>query len=161
LGASGHRALAILHLGAILVAAWTVRPRSTTARAVGDLLPLIAAPLLYAEIPSLIQAVGSGYHDVVIQRWEAFVFGDEPSRAFAARFPFVALSEVLHLGYLAYYPAIFAPALLLFVRNERRGLAQTVAAVSLTCLVCWVLFALWPVEGPRYLWSAASVPDGP
>ena len=161
LGAAGHGALAILHVGGVVVAAWTVRPRSTAARAIGDLLPLIAAPVLYAEIPSLIQAMGGGYHDALIQRWDAVLFGDEPARTFAARFPFAGLSEVLHLGYLAYYPAIFAPALLLFARNERRALAETVAAISLTCLVCWTLFALWPVEGPRYLWSAASVPDGP
>lgn len=161
LGASGRGGLAILHVGAILIAAWTMRPRGAIARAVGDLLPLVLAPLLYAEIPFLIQAIGTGYHDVAIQRWETLVFGDEPARIFAARFPNVALSEVLHLGYLAYYPAIFAPSLLLFVRDERRALAQTVAAVSLTCLVCWTLFMLWPVEGPRYLWSSASVPDGP
>lgn len=161
LGAAGHGALAILHLGAIMVAAWTVRPRGSVARAIGDLLPLVAAPLLYAEIPSLIQAIGGGYHDALIQRWETFVFGGEPARTFAARFPFIGLSEVLHLGYLAYYPAIFAPALLLFLRNERRALAETVAAVSVTCLVCWIFFALWPVEGPRYLWTAASVPEGP
>jgi membrane-associated phospholipid phosphatase len=161
LGAAGHEALAILHLGAIMVVAWSMRPRGLTARAIGDLLPLIVAPLLYAEIPSLIQAIGGGYHDALIQRWETFVFGQEPSRTFAAKFPFAGLSELLHLGYLAYYPAIFAPALLLFARSERRALAETVAAVSLTCLVCWILFALWPVEGPRYLWSAAAVPDGP
>ena len=161
LGAAGHGALAILHLGVITVAAWTVRARGTAARAIGDLLPLVAAPLLYAEIPSLIQTIGGGYHDALIQRWEAFVFGGEPAHTFAARFPFVGLSEVLHLGYLAYYPAIFAPAILLFARNERRALAETVAAVSLTCLVCWILFALWPVEGPRYLWSVAGVPEGP
>lgn len=161
LGAAGHGSLAILHLGAIMVAAWTVRPRGIASRTIGDLLPLVAAPLLYAEIPSLIQVIGGGYHDALVQRWDAFVFGNEPARTFAARFPFVGLSEVLHLGYLAYYPAIFAPSLLLFARNERRGLAETVAAVSLTCLVCWIFFAVWPVEGPRYLWTAEGVPDGP
>jgi len=160
LGAEGHGALVMAHLGAIIAAAWTLRPHNTAARAIGDLLPLVAAPLLYAEIPSLIQAMGSGYHDALIQRWETFAFGGEPSRTFAARFPFVGVSEALHLGYLAYYPAIFAPALLLFARNERRALAETVAAVSLTCLVCWIVFVLWPVEGPRYLWTTASVPDG-
>jgi membrane-associated phospholipid phosphatase len=67
----------------------------------------------------------------------------------------------LHLGYLAYYPAIFAPPLLLYVRRERRGFAETVLALTVIYTLCWVLFVLMPVEGPRYLWGApAGVPDG-
>jgi membrane-associated phospholipid phosphatase len=72
-----------------------------------------------------------------------------------------AVSEVLHAGYLAYYPAIFAPPLLLFARGERRGLAQTILALTITYSVCWTVFAFMPVAGPRYLWSAPSVPVGP
>jgi membrane-associated phospholipid phosphatase len=68
---------------------------------------------------------------------------------------------VLHAGYLAYYLVIFVPPLLLFAARERRGFAETVLALTLTCTLCWTIFMLFPVEGPRYLWTPAGVPDGP
>jgi membrane-associated phospholipid phosphatase len=74
--------------------------------------------------------------------------------------PNAAVSELLHLGYLAYYPLIFVPPLLLYSRRERRGYAETVAALTLAYVTCWVVFVIAPVEGPRYLWTA-DAPDGP
>jgi membrane-associated phospholipid phosphatase len=72
------------------------------------------------------------------------------------------VSEVLHAGYLAYYPAIFIPPLFLLWRGEWRGYAQTVLALTVTYTVCWTIFVLFPVEGPRYLWGAPlGVPAGP
>jgi membrane-associated phospholipid phosphatase len=159
-----------LHAIGIMVVAWTLSSRSGAAQTVGDLLPLFLAPVLYGEIPILISALGgwSGvvpartYHDVAIQRLEQAIFGGEPSRNLAQRFPSRWLSELLHAGYLAYYLAIFVPPLALFVHGERRAFAQTVVALTITYTICWVLFVFAPVEGPRYLWGAnPTVPDGP
>ena len=72
------------------------------------------------------------------------------------------VSELLHAGYLAYYPAVFGPALLLYAKGERRGFAQTVLTLTVTYAICWVIFAFFPVEGPRYEWGAPlGVPSGP
>lgn len=161
LAAGGRAWLAGLHVALIAMAVWSFVPRSDVARTVGDLLPLVVAPLLYGELPALIAVLGSAYHDVTVQRWEIDVFGGQLSRTLAARAPVTAVSEVLHAGYLAYYPAIFAPPLLLFARRERGGMAQTILALTITYTVCWTVFALMPVAGPRYLWSAPSVPSGP
>jgi membrane-associated phospholipid phosphatase len=123
-------------------------------------LPLFVAPLLYAEIPLLIATLGSSYHDVLVQRWEVALFGSHPSRVLATIMPYGGLSELLHVGYLAYYPAIFVPPLVLYARGNRAGYAQTVVALTVAYVVCWTLFAVAPVEGPRYLWTP-NVPDGP
>jgi membrane-associated phospholipid phosphatase len=74
--------------------------------------------------------------------------------------PNVALSEILHAGYLAYYPAIFIPPLVLYARRNRSGYGQTVAALTAAYVICFTLFAFMPVEGPRYLWTP-NAPDGP
>jgi membrane-associated phospholipid phosphatase len=129
---------------------------------VGDLLPLIVTPMLYGEIPRLIAALGTSYHDSNVQRWEGLVFGGQPSHGLAGVLPMLPVSELLHAGYLAYYPMIFALPLLLFVRGERRGMAETVLALTATYTICWVIFVTVPVEGPRYLWPAPpGIPDGP
>jgi len=160
LASSGHALLAAMHAAGIALAAWGQLDRSRLARVVGDLLPLVAAPALYGEIPLLITALGSSYHDATAQGWEVAVFGAEASRVFATFVPSATVSEVLHAGYLAYYPAIFAPPLLLYARGNRRGLAETVAALTFVYLVCWMIFAVAPVQGPRYLWTV-DAPDGP
>lgn len=158
----GNARLVLIHVFGCAAVVLTFNPRRAAARVVGDLLPLIAAPLLYAEIPALIAALGSQYRDAAIQGLELALFGMQPSQRFSADFPSMALSEVLHAGYLTYYPAIFVPPLLLYLRGERQGFSQTVVALTVTYLVCWVVFAITPVEGPRYLWGpAGAAPDGP
>jgi membrane-associated phospholipid phosphatase len=161
LSAGGHGRLAALHAAAILVIAWCGAERGATARVVGDLFPLIVAPLLYGEIPQLIASTGTSYHDAMVQRWEVALFGTQAARTFAGAVPYPLLSEILHAGYLAYYAMIFAPPLLLYVRGQRRAFAETVLALTVIFTSSWVLFVLMPVEGPRYLWGAPTgVPDG-
>lgn len=162
LAIGGHGILAIIHAVVVAIAAWTILPKNEAARVAGDLIPLFVAPILYVEIPLLITALGSTYHDTLIQGWELALFGTQPSRTLAGAIPVTWLSEVLHAGYLAYYPVIFVPSLLLWLRGEREGLGETVLAVTITYTVCFVIFAIFPVEGPRYLWSAPEhVPSGP
>jgi len=153
--------LIAIHILLLGVVVWTIKPRSVVAAMAGDLLPLVVAPLLYAEIPSLISALGGVYHDASIQQIEFAVFGMQASQRFAAALPNVVVSELLHAGYLSYYPAIFVPPALLYMRGERRAYAETVVALTATYLICWGIFAFVPVEGPRYLWGAStSAPDG-
>ena len=157
---AGHPLLALMHSAGIATGVWACVDRRPIARTIGDLLPLLVAPILYGEVPLLIGALGSSYHDVRVQGWELAMFGRHPSRVLATIMPNPAWSELLHMGYLAYYPAIFVPPLLLYVRGDRRGYAQTVLALTVAYVVCWVIFAVAPVEGPRYLWTP-DAPDGP
>ena len=162
LAVGGHGVLAIIHAVVVAIAALTILPKNGAARVAGNLIPLFVAPILYVEVPLLITALGTTYHDTLMQGWELALFGTQPSRTLAVAIPVTWLSEVLHAGYLAYYPVIFVPSLLLWARGEREGLAQTVLAVTITYTMCFVIFAMFPVEGPRYLWSAPDhVPSGP
>jgi len=161
LAGHGHTWLAAAHAAAIGISVWANASPGRLARPLGDLLPLIVAPLLYGEIPSLIAALGTTYHDTRVQRWEAMLFGGQPAHSLAGMLPLLPVSEVLHAGYLVYYPMIFALPLLLFAIGERRGMAETVLALTATYTVCWVIFVALPVEGPRYLWTAPpGIPDG-
>lgn len=153
--------LAATHVVLVLVVVWAARQRTDSSRIVGDLLPLVVAPALYGEIPILIAALRSANHDAAIQSLELALFGTQPAQTFATAVFSVPLSELLHAGYLAYYPAIFVPPLLLFLRGNRRGYLETVAVLTATYLVCWVVFIVAPVEGPRYQWGAAAAPAGP
>jgi membrane-associated phospholipid phosphatase len=158
----GHVLLAAAHALLIAIAMAVGKPRGTAAATIGDFLPLVAFPVLYSEIPQLIASLRTSYHDELVQRWELALFGTQPSQRLAAAFPLMPLSELLHAGYLAYYLVIFVPPLLLYAKGKREGFQQTVAAVAIMYALCWTIFALFPVQGPRYLFpSPANAPTGP
>lgn len=157
----GNAPAIVLHVTLLVFVGWTLVGRGRVAAVAGDLAPLAIAPALYGAIPRLIAAAGSTFHDATVQGWEQGLFGAQPSRMLAHALPYGVLSEVLHAGYLAYYPLIFVPPLLLYARRARAAYHETVLALVITFLLCWTIFVFWPVEGPRYLWSAPSgVPHG-
>lgn len=157
----GNEWLVSVHAALIAACLWAVASTGATVRAFGDLAPLAIGPLLYMEIPRLIAVAGTGFHDAAISGWEQALFGAQPSRLLAGALPYAWLSELLHAGYLSYYLVIFIPPLLLYARRERRGFAQTTLALTIVYTMCWSIYVLYPVAGPRYLWRApAHVPNG-
>lgn len=129
-------------------------------RVVVDGLPLALIPFLYAELPQLMAGAGAGYHDPLVQRWESLAFGASPARTMAGLLPWTWLSEALHLAYFSYYALIFVPPLALYVAGKRREYQEMCFTVLLAFVACFTVFAVFPVQGPRYLWEP-SVPDGP
>jgi membrane-associated phospholipid phosphatase len=149
-------AIAVVHVAAALALWWSLRSTS----GIAGWLPLLLVPFLYAELPYLIGA-DAVLRDAMVQAWEAALFNGQPARDLAGRVPNTALSELLHLGYLLYYAIVYAPPLLLYLAGRREEFGRTAFALMLTYAVCFTIFALFPVEGPRYAWGAPpSVPAG-
>lgn len=123
--------------------------------------PLLVLFFLYAELPALIQAAGHGHPlDGIVIGWEQALFGGQPARAWAAAMPSARLSEALHLAYLSYYPIIYVvPAALWFARRHDE-FSEAVFALLVTFVACFVCYLVFPVAGPRYLWTSPA-PDGP
>lgn len=138
--------------------------RATPAmRVLGDWLPLLALPILYAVMPwSSVHPPGRVF-DGTVQGWDRSVFGTDPARTLAGALPWRPLSELLHLAYFSYYAIIYVPAFLFYVRpRNRRGFHDIVWAFTIAMVASFVVFSLYPVEGPRYAWPPPEgVPDGP
>ena len=137
-----------------------------------DWAPLIFVPALYGELPLLMEGLAGTirYHDPAIARLEFAVFGAQPAFQWAGRWPSRVLSELLHASYASYYVLIYLPPLLLYLGmtgpDPRSGgstdaFQDTVLAVQVSFLVCFLAFVFFPVQGPRYLGVPQGVPDGP
>lgn len=137
----------------------TLRPGITDTWS--SLLSLVAIPLLYAEVPWLNQALVSGYHDPVVLAWERALTGSDLSRELAGRFPWPWLSEALHLAYATFYPGIYLPPLLLAWRHRHGAFVTTALGIIIAAVVCHLVFAVFPVQGPRYFGPPEGVPPGP
>jgi membrane-associated phospholipid phosphatase len=124
-------------------------------------LALLAIPIAYAELPWLNQALAEGYQDPLVLTWELALTGFDPSRELAGRFPWLWLSESLHFAYLSFYPAIYALPIVLAFRGRLLEATTAVLGVLIAAVVCYLVFAVFPVQGPRYLGPPEGAPDGP
>lgn len=160
-GSAGAGVL-LAHLGAIAALAWSWRRGRGF---LADWMPLLLVAILYGELPYLIHGLHGAtvsYHDAAVQRWELALFGWQPSHELAGRFPYTWLSEIVHAGYASYYALIFGPPLLLYLRGKRDAFAATSAALMSTFVACYLVFIVFPVEGPRYAWPAPpGIPHAP
>jgi membrane-associated phospholipid phosphatase len=148
-------ALGHLLLGAAALAAGRLRARGGAAGFVGEFYPLLALIGLYGSI-GLVNLRAGVAHDATVQRWEAAIFGGQPSRDWIRAQPWPWLSWALHLGYLSYYAILTAGPLGLWVDGRRAGARRVVLAVMGSFYVCYVVFLLFPVAGPRYAFPHAS-----
>jgi membrane-associated phospholipid phosphatase len=160
---TGQAVLAVMHVALLALLAWSATGKSNVASRVFDILPLIVViAFAYGEVPSLIAGLSVPYHDATIQGWEQAIFGTQPAHALAAAIPNLWLSELLHAGYMSFYLALSIPPLLLYVQGDRRAFEETTLALVVTWVVCCALFAVFPVQGPRFLWtSPPAIPEGP
>lgn len=178
LAAGPNPAVAVGHLAMLAgVATLELRrrrpaPRSALERVLADWHFLLLLPLLYAELPWLM--LGEGYRDAAVVALDAFLFGGRPAFDWAGAWPQAWISEPLHAAYLAYYPVIYVPPLLLYLRGWRGApptgggvrsslsvFAEVVTGLAVSMLACYLVFVVLPVQGPRYVGTPAGVPDGP
>lgn len=149
-----HPAEVLAHIALLLFVAATTWMRRVP-RWLRDWAPLFTLLFLYSELPGIIRAVGhAGFFDDVVLRWEAALFGAQPARDWAVAWPSLALSEVLHLAYLSYYPIIFVVPGVLYAAGRLDDFREGVFVLMLTFVTCFTAYAWFPVTGPRYLWPS-------
>ena len=150
-----------LDLALLVVALATLSARARVLSPVRDWLPLVAVPLLYVELRWIIPVMGAAHRDAAVVGWERLLFPSNPSATLATRAPSLALSEALHLAYALYYPVVGIPPMVLFFTGARRKLAATTLALVMVYAVCFLVYPIFPVDGPRFLLGPAPAPVGP
>lgn len=130
-----------------------VPPRTHVARFVRVAYPVLLTPLLYTELELLNQLYVQGYMDSLVQGWEEAAFGAQLSVLWAERQPWRWLSELMHLGYFSYYLLIPVSAVVVYRRGGQGELHRFTMITGLAFFVCYVIFVVFPVTGPRYLYE--------
>ncbi|MDQ2665246.1 MAG: phosphatase PAP2 family protein [Gemmatimonadota bacterium] len=180
-----HRALTILavYLTAMVfpMARWTLESGSLTGlvshlivlaivwcaltrrlpTAARDWTPLAVGPFLYIELRWLIAGARRAHEDRLVAGWERVLFATEPSRVLATRWHWAALSEVLHAAYLSYYAIVLVPPAVLWLRGRRCAFSSTLLALTVVYAICFTIYVIFPVDGPRFLNGASAAPPGP
>lgn len=96
--------------------------------------------------------------DLMVQRWELAVFGQQVAYAWGRTMPSVLLSWVLGLCYLSFYFVVIIGPAVLWAIGRRAAARQAIYAVTLTFFACYLVFLLFPVAGPPYFWPWPAGP---
>ena len=159
---------AALHAGLALFV-WFVPPLMrasgrTIWRLLGEIyLPLIF-PLFYAEMEYLgvIYFPFENSLDPALIRLEEWIFGCQPSVAWSQAWPWPWFHELMEFAYFTYYfLAVAYVGLVMRARSadaefnadpERRwdALRDFIRDLSVTMLICYTFYTLFPAWGPKY-----------
>ncbi len=110
-------------------------------------------------------------HDLFVDEWrdglilafEAALFR-EPPTLWLSGFSWLALSELLQLGYLSYFLFLPVVAAILYARPDKTAFFALMAASLLGYVMCYVVFLVFPTEGPAYTLRhlhTQPLPQGP
>lgn len=119
-------------------------------RVMREIAPLILLPSLYGALDVLNGFGSRPTFDGVIQRWEAALFGGQPSRDWWEASPSALWSSLFHAAYFAYYLVVPFPFALFLLRGEPDRARGAVLVVLCAFLLCYLSFLLLPVAGPYY-----------
>lgn len=153
---------AALH-GGLALFVWFVPPllrgaRHVALRLLGEIyLPLIF-PLFYAEMEYLgvIYFPFENSLDPALIRLEQWLFGCQPSLEWSRAWPWPWFHELMEFAYFTYYFLAAAYVWLLMrapgLASERRwdALRDFVRDLSVTMLICYTFYTLFPAWGPKY-----------
>ena len=114
--------------------------------------PLVFFLMLYEAIGPQIQMIQHRLFDNQIHSLEAALFGADP--AFLLQ-PYMQIwiNEFMSLSYMSYFFLLPTVAIIFIVKKNIRALEQLSFSVSATFFVCYLLFIIYPVAGPRFYLS--------
>lgn len=94
--------------------------------------------------------------DHVFAGWEQSLFGCQPALLFSQMLPSAIFSELMDLGYAAYYPMIALVALFYFFCRYQEFERATFIILS-AFFIFYVVFILVPVTGPTFYYKAVGM----
>lgn len=123
---------------------------SDTIRVIRLGYPILLFTLFYRATGGTMFLVFDRFFDSNLVGFETSVFGIEPTLYIDRHLLNVWCNEILSLCYFAYYPLIPVYFGWLLFRGRERIYISALTAVTTTFFVCYLLFFLYPIEGPRW-----------
>jgi len=101
----------------------------------------------WLQLGWLIRFSGHPMHDAQIAAADLALFGGHGHLLFARWLP--QADQVMHLIYLSYYGLVLGPPLVLALRRRTADCQRYTRVVMATYLLCFLIYLLYPVLGPR------------
>lgn len=122
------------------------------------LYPMVWLLAFWTEVDLVRRRLGDGAYDAWVVGLEDAVLGIHLHEVWMPNMHALWFSELMYAAYFGYYLTLVLPILWLLVRRSEEVVMDALFRMMATFTVCFLLYALWPVDGPRHM---AAVFDGP
>lgn len=125
--------------------------------------PAIMFGIYYRMTGGMMFLLFDQFLDWQLITFERMIFGVNPTLFIDKGMLNVWTNEIFMLGYFLYYPMLPVFTAAMFIRRDYAILKQVVLAAAITFFVSYLLFSLYPVEGPRWYFAEqfTNVIEGP
>jgi len=150
------RWIALAHAGGLmlpwLLARWdrsSSGPGQKALRLFRAVYPICCLLLFWTELGRLHGAMGGNLADQVVSELDVALFGRHWHLVWMAALPLPWLSELMHLSYLMYFPAVFVTPVVLAFGSRREAQRDILLRLLVTYTGCFVVYLVFPVVGPE------------
>lgn len=123
------------------------------------LYPAILFTFFYEQTGGLMKLIFPDFLDYHLTAFEKSIFGVNPTFWIDRNILNVYLTEILSATYFSYYPMIPVFLLVLFIKGNYTVIKKSLTAICITFFVSYMLFFLYPIEGPRYHFAGQYLND--
>lgn len=95
-------------------------------------------------------------YDHLLAELEQSIFGFQPALAFSQLCPQRWFSELLNMGYFAYYPLIIGTSMYFYLKN-RKYFEYFFFTVLFSFFCYYTIYILFPTAGPQYYYQAIGL----
>ncbi len=115
--------------------------------------PVLLFTFLYRETGGMMFLFFDHFFDPQLTAFEYALFGVNPTIYIDRHWLNVPVTEILSACYFGYYLMIPVFIVAVYLRRDFGVLKGAMAAICLTFFMSYLLFALYPVEGPRWFFA--------
>ncbi len=142
----------------ILIACFVImaglKPNKPFIEFIRFIAPILLLSYLYGETDLFNNLIFHDYFDPKISRYDALIFGSQPSLTFATTFHSAMFSELMHFGYFSYYLMIICVPLFFYFKGWKNISEKITFLMINSFLVYYVIFIIFPVAGPQYYFES-------
>ncbi len=126
--------------------------------------PLAIFIVCFEEVSRLSLVIVRHWQDYYLLRFESLLFPTPPTVWFGRFSQYWWITESMELGYFSYFVLLMIVGGVLYGRVDKRPFRRVMAASVVSYMLCYVVFLVWPTEGPAHTlraWHTAPVVGGP
>ena len=116
-----------------------------------QMYPLLFLAVFWPELDLLRPVLALQSADTPVAALDLLVFRVPIHDIWMPNMAAVWFSELMHFVYEAYYLLVFAPPLVLLIQRRHEALSDVTFRLVLVYLICFVIYAAFPVDGPHFL----------
>ena len=121
------------------------------------LYPVLLFTFFYRATGSLMFLLFDSFLDVQIISFEKMIFGINPTLFIDQNLLTPWLTEPISFCYFSYYFMIPVFFIILYIKKDYEIIKNSMSAICLTFFLSYLLFFLYPIEGPRWYFAGQYV----